>query len=179
MSDDRDKDGGAVDLKRRDFLRGGFFRRALEQHKEQEARAPEPIRPQIPDHRAYLGQNDAGLTEEEQLAIARARARAMLGVVRPPQEQRPFDVFSLLEVLENEPPHKQAPPDDEPKIAQIDPDLCLAHQRSFCTTCVERCPEPGALTLQDHLPHIQPDLCTGCAECQRLCPAPINAIRLI
>lgn len=190
MSDDPDKKKkqAPVDLNRRDFLRGGFFRRAIEhqqaqqqaQQQEQEARAAAPVRPEIPDHRAYIGPADDGLTEEQQLALAQARARAMLGVVRPPQDQQPFDLQDLLHILESEQTEDSADEtDDQPRIAHIDPDLCLAHQRSFCSVCVERCPEQGALVLQDHLPQVQPDLCTGCAICQRACPAPINAIRLL
>lgn len=191
MSDDGDKKQGAVDLKRRDFLRGGFFRRALVQQKEEDARTQaqaeqarahreNPVRPPLQDHRAYLGPNDDDLTEEEQLAMARTRARAMLGTLRPPEDQQPLDVLGLLDILASEGQEDPAPPSpDAPLIAQIDPLLCLAHQRSFCTVCIERCPVPDALVLKDQLPRIQPDYCTACGDCIQLCPAPINAIRLI
>lgn len=56
---------------------------------------------------------------------------------------------------------------------------CLAHQGTTCTTCVERCPVPGALRLTSGKPGVDPSLCTGCGVCQHVCPAPANAILLM
>jgi len=56
---------------------------------------------------------------------------------------------------------------------------CLAYQRSFCSTCFERCPEPDAIVMRDGAPVVQPAACTGCRICHDVCPAPVNAIRLI
>lgn len=61
--------------------------------------------------------------------------------------------------------------------ARITTTDCLAWQGTTCTTCHERCPAPGAITLDTQVrPIIQPDQCTGCGVCQHVCPAPHNAI---
>ena len=62
--------------------------------------------------------------------------------------------------------------------AQIQRHDCLAHQGSFCTTCSERCPVPGAIKVRDGKPEIRQAGCTGCGVCQHVCPAPINAVRI-
>jgi Pyruvate/2-oxoacid:ferredoxin oxidoreductase delta subunit len=49
---------------------------------------------------------------------------------------------------------------------------CLAHQRSFCSVCVERCPERGAVVVTLGKPRIDPARCTGCGLCADACPAP-------
>ncbi len=64
----------------------------------------------------------------------------------------------------------------EPRVARIQPAACIAYRGSFCTVCVERCPEPGAITSEYGRPTIVEDLCTGCGECVSRCPAPITAI---
>lgn len=56
---------------------------------------------------------------------------------------------------------------------------CLAYRSLMCTTCTERCPEPGAIELVDNAPRINPDLCTACGVCHDVCPAPQNAVLLI
>ena len=56
---------------------------------------------------------------------------------------------------------------------------CLAHQRSFCTTCAERCPVPGALTIVAGKPQVNEAACTGCGLCQWACPAPTNAVMIL
>ena len=56
---------------------------------------------------------------------------------------------------------------------------CLAYQNSFCSTCVERCPVPGAIVTERGAPRIDPSACTGCRVCADVCPAPLNAIQLI
>lgn len=63
--------------------------------------------------------------------------------------------------------------------AQIQSFNCLAHNRSFCSTCEERCPVSGAIELRDGKPSIRADLCSGCGICQHVCPAPINAVLLL
>lgn len=68
-----------------------------------------------------------------------------------------------------------------PRIAtaRIEVNDCLAHQGTTCTTCVERCPSPGALVIESGRPQVIADRCTGCGVCQHVCPAPHNAIALM
>jgi len=56
---------------------------------------------------------------------------------------------------------------------------CLAHRGSFCSTCIERCPVPGAIATTHGRPSVVADLCNGCGICQFMCPAPINAIHIL
>lgn len=66
-----------------------------------------------------------------------------------------------------------------PKMAVIAGRDCLAYRGTLCRTCLERCPIEGAITLIDFLPRISPDACTGCGICAEMCPAPVNAIRIL
>ncbi len=66
------------------------------------------------------------------------------------------------------------------QVAVIAGRFCLAYQHSFCTTCSERCPEPGAIVIEQGLPRIVPEACTGCGICHEVCPAPEeNAVRIL
>ena len=56
---------------------------------------------------------------------------------------------------------------------------CLAHQGTFCSVCFEQCPVEGALSIEDNVPIIHQDVCTGCGVCQHVCPAPINAVIIL
>ena len=56
---------------------------------------------------------------------------------------------------------------------------CLAWQRSFCTTCSERCPEQGAIRLEEGRPSVDDARCTRCGICIAVCPAPINAFEIV
>ena len=56
---------------------------------------------------------------------------------------------------------------------------CLAYQGTPCRVCVDRCPVAGALVLEQGLPWVVPDCCTGCRVCHEVCPAPVNAIRIV
>lgn len=57
--------------------------------------------------------------------------------------------------------------------------FCLAYQGSFCSVCVERCPEPGAIVSELGKPRVDADICTGCRICHDVCPAPKNAVFLV
>ncbi len=61
-------------------------------------------------------------------------------------------------------------------VAVIQGRFCLAYQEEFCTVCYERCPVPGAIRLDDALPRVVEEKCTGCGICHDVCPAPQNAI---
>jgi len=72
-------------------------------------------------------------------------------------------------------------PSLEPQLgtASVQEQTCLAHQGGTCTTCAERCPVEGAITLSQGRPNINQEACTGCGICQYVCPAPQNAILLM
>lgn len=74
------------------------------------------------------------------------------------------------------PPPEQKKAPTQGDLALILDHFCLAHQGSFCSTCVERCPEPGAMSKVDGKPVVHAYACTGCGVCQEVCPAPKNAI---
>jgi Na+-translocating ferredoxin:NAD+ oxidoreductase RNF subunit RnfB len=63
-------------------------------------------------------------------------------------------------------------------VAVIQGRHCIA-LTSYCSVCVERCPEPGAIDSRDLMPMIVPDLCTGCGICHQVCPAPTNAVLML
>jgi Pyruvate/2-oxoacid:ferredoxin oxidoreductase delta subunit len=63
-----------------------------------------------------------------------------------------------------------------PTVAIIQGRFCLAYHDEFCSVCYERCPVPGAIELDDALPRIAWEKCTGCGICHDVCPAPENAI---
>lgn len=72
--------------------------------------------------------------------------------------------------------HK-APP--APSVAVIQGRYCLAYDRNFCSTCSERCPVEGAITVTNGIPRVNPGACTGCGVCHDLCPAPTNAVLML
>ena len=63
-------------------------------------------------------------------------------------------------------------------VARVRARDCLAARGGFCTVCVERCPVPGAIALVDGWPAVDPEVCTGCAVCASVCPAPVVAIAM-
>ena len=73
--------------------------------------------------------------------------------------------------------HDEAAPGAD-RIARILMDRCLAHMGGLCSTCVERCPKPGAIGLVDDKPVVDPDVCNGCHVCADMCPVPRPAIRM-
>lgn len=65
------------------------------------------------------------------------------------------------------------------QVAVIQGRHCLAYQGNYCTVCYERCPVPHAIRLDDAVPVVELDTCTGCGQCRDVCPAPTNAILLV
>ncbi|WP_083912892.1 4Fe-4S binding protein [Rubritalea marina] len=63
-------------------------------------------------------------------------------------------------------------------VAILNEEHCLAFQRSFCSSCRERCPEPGAIVASMGKPIFQAEHCTGCGVCVEVCPAPLSAITI-
>lgn len=70
-----------------------------------------------------------------------------------------------------------APVSDENTVARADNRHCLA-KNCGCFSCVDRC-EPGAIML---LPgtgiRIDEERCTGCGNCEYVCPVTPKAIRM-
>ncbi|MCC6231046.1 MAG: 4Fe-4S binding protein [Verrucomicrobiales bacterium] len=64
------------------------------------------------------------------------------------------------------------------QVAVIQGRHCLAYQEECCTVCYEKCPVPQALELNEGVPRIILEICTGCGLCRDVCPAPTNAIML-
>jgi ferredoxin len=64
-------------------------------------------------------------------------------------------------------------------VARVRPERCLAWQGSFCSTCAERCPIEGAITLERGRPRVEASRCNGCGDCARVCPAPLNALEFL
>lgn len=65
-----------------------------------------------------------------------------------------------------------------PMVAVIQGRHCTALE-DYCSLCVERCPEPGALHASQIIPMVVPEVCTGCGICQQVCPAPENAVLML
>ena len=71
-----------------------------------------------------------------------------------------------------------APAETPPRVAVIQGRYCLAYT-TFCSVCVERCPVEGAMTVTNGIPMVVPNVCTGCAVCHDVCPAPTNAVLMV
>ncbi len=67
-------------------------------------------------------------------------------------------------------------PDTSNRVAVIQGRYCLAYQGSFCSVCYERCPVPHAIQLNEGMPRVVLETCTGCGVCHEVCPAPQNAV---
>lgn len=78
-----------------------------------------------------------------------------------------------------QPPPAVDKPATGEELALILDRFCLAYQGSFCSVCSERCPEPGAIVVEQGKPRVDPDHCTGCRICHEVCPAPKNAVFLV
>lgn len=68
---------------------------------------------------------------------------------------------------------------DLPRVARVDRFACLGSSGSSCTSCVEHCPVEGAIVLRAGAPSVAADVCDGCGACERACPAPGGAIRVL
>ena len=64
------------------------------------------------------------------------------------------------------------------RVAVIQGRFCLAYT-SICTVCSERCPVAGAMKVENGIPSVVSDICTGCGVCHDVCPAPTNAVLVI
>lgn len=95
------------------------------------------------------------------------------------KQQSRRDWLRCFVPLKSEEPKTVQAEDNRPKKAIIQGRHCLAYQRSFCSTCVERCPVEGAIKSEMGIPQIVVDHCTGCGICAEVCPAPTNAILMM
>lgn len=197
----------ADNLSRRDLLRGGFLRRMLAQVVDRAV--PSPVaaltrspKPASAPARAIPVLRPPGAVAESRflrdctrcgdcitacpyqaihLGEARLRQAAGTPVIDPAQQpcwqcvDAPCITACQPGVLRRD-ADGGLPAMGTARVAVLD---CLAHQGTTCTTCVERCPVPGAITLDGGRPIIEGDTCTGCGVCQHVCPAPRNAIILM
>jgi len=62
---------------------------------------------------------------------------------------------------------------------RVRPQLCLAWQGSFCSTCSERCPVEDAIVVELGRPRVVEERCNGCGLCVQVCPAPLNALEFL
>lgn len=77
----------------------------------------------------------------------------------------------------------------EPETGEVSPPVlarvkintakCLPYQGPECGVCVEMCPVPGAIRLQQERPVIDETACTGCASCREACIVEGKAIAVM
>ena len=65
------------------------------------------------------------------------------------------------------------------RAVRVRPQLCLAWQGSFCSTCSERCPVEDAIVIELGRPRVVQERCNGCGLCIQVCPAPLNAFEFL
>jgi len=174
-------------LSRRDFLTGGFLRRAAP---AQPATRPRPAFPVLrPPGAVAESEFLAGCTrcgdciracphQAIRLAPERLRAAAGTPIIDPAEQpclmcaDTPCITACTPGVLRRQ-TEASVPAIGVARIATVD---CLAHQGTTCSSCSERCPVEGAITLTNGRPQVAADACTGCGICHHVCPAPRNAV---
>jgi ferredoxin-type protein NapG len=61
--------------------------------------------------------------------------------------------------------------------ARVNGGLCFAAQGQPCDYCVKHCPVgPAAIRLVEAVPRVELEACTGCGQCEHICPATPAAI---
>ncbi|PTL77368.1 4Fe-4S binding protein [Vitiosangium sp. GDMCC 1.1324] len=182
-------------LSRRALL--GFLR------KKEEPRSPVPVEPAQASAPAPASAPGGGFSLEA-FYSSRAQAGEATGISIPVFSLReglvvPQEGISRLGI---------APPSEPPIVAQtpearctpervsapgparsaapvagmavrVRPQLCLAWQGSFCSTCSERCPVEGAISVELGRPRVDESRCNGCGLCVQVCPAPLNALEFL
>lgn len=63
-------------------------------------------------------------------------------------------------------------------IVSVNTKTCLPYSGPECGACASSCPVSGALVWKGEKPHIDPDLCTGCALCREACIVEPKAIEI-
>lgn len=62
--------------------------------------------------------------------------------------------------------------------ASINTRSCLPYSGPECGACASSCPIPGAMVWEMEKPHIDPELCVGCALCRTSCIVEPKAIEI-
>ena len=110
----------------------------------------------------------------------------MTKALRPAEPPSPGVGLSRRELLnprawfrQEPPPHERPEPASGDLVAHISIRDCLVYQGTPCSACGERCPVPGAISLDQGRPTVVAAVCIGCTACQEVCPAPRTAIHRI
>ncbi len=197
------------DLNRRDFLTGGFLKnflrpvvdRVAEPIERMEKAIEQHNRPPVGGHRPMPLLRPPGAIAEEPFlagctkcgdchsacphqAIRNAGPRFREAAGTPmidPHEQPCLACPDTPCITACKPQVLRRPGPDFPTMgtARIDRLSCLPHLGTTCSTCVERCPVPGAIRVTQGKPTIVPETCIGCGICHQVCPAPRNAVMML
>ena len=99
-------------------------------------------------------------------ACPRCRTKLVEGQQWCPTCRAPLQAFELVtaNIVEREQPDPSGP-----LHAIVRADVCVG-----CGTCVDACPEPGAIHLVNKIAKVELELCKGHASCAAACP--VNAI---
>lgn len=65
-------------------------------------------------------------------------------------------------------------------LAAIKQKQCFAHNGQVCDYCFDHCPlKNEAITMNNRVPVVNKDICTGCGMCVYYCPAPGKGIVIL
>jgi len=93
---------------------------------------------------------------------ARCRAIVAAGAATCPKCGVPQQIFEVVRAAEVKGDVEESA---EPMRAHVRNDQCVG-----CSTCVDACPEPGAIALRGKLAVVDPANCVGHGECVSACP---------
>lgn len=88
---------------------------------------------------------------------------------------RGAQVSLLQPPVEAEPEGPPVP--DENSVARVDNQRCLA-RNCGCFSCVERCESQAILVVMGEGIRIDEERCTGCGDCEYVCPLTPKAVRM-
>lgn len=63
-------------------------------------------------------------------------------------------------------------------VVNVQNSECLGYQQVMCDYCVRACPVDGALTMENGVPVVSVQYCTGCGICVSSCIAEGSALRV-
>lgn len=64
-------------------------------------------------------------------------------------------------------------------LAEVNAKRCLPYRGQACTVCLDHCPVPGAIELDEQGRPRVTSACTGCGLCEYYCPTQPTAIRVL